>query len=1101
MADKGLFDEFDPFTYKKNIVPTTPMMSTLSREDKERMDESFFETFETSQHMETSEKQDMHMVYDMVESLRIECAEMRKEMGRRDSIYADLKEQLKQRDSAREKENLDLKVAAMQTGKDMQFLMDKMTELTSSLLDRKPITDSSLSKEQSKLADLEVTIKKKPTSKTVSFKSDEAVHEALVGSKELESKIVTLKSNDISSEKKTEYTEPGKKGKNFMKPATFDGSSSWIDYKSHFDMCAELNGWTHDQKGLYLGVSLRGLAQGVLGNLPTKDQKDFETLCNTLGERFSPESQTELYRAQLKEREWKHGENLGEFSQRILRLTTLAYPRADPTLINVLAMGFFIDSISDAEMRLKIQQTRPKDLNEAVKVAVELEAFDRAERQRRGFKYGRQTDTQCEAASDLKKILNIINEDKNEQKAELRTILEQVSKLSQEDKKKSAPSLSELVELINHDKNSSKADKEGNGLESKTLYQNKAKRRCYICNDESHLANRCPVKPKCFNCQEIGHKSFECPQNRSRHHRGPSKDQKQVKRSGSNFEQPINLFDAGIYCCGVINGVGITALVDSGATATMVSDTVYSKLPSYKRPLLEPVGCKMIAANGQEMTTFGVGTFTLSFNGKQFELPAIVADMNSEIVLGVDFMQKFSCVLDMKNCTITTEDLVINCFTKGKMGCFRISAAETVSIPSNNGIVIPGALTGKRVCLEEQYGIIEPYEQLMEKKNILSGRVLARADSEVPVRLMNPTTNPIVIRKGTIIGTFEPIAEVKEMAKKENEHRSGHCLPEPLQDLVDRSSKQLDNEQKCKLKETLLNYQDVFALNDEDMGFTEIVKHQIHTEGAKPIKQRIRRLPHHMAEEADKQVDDMLKRGVIEESNSPWAAGVVLVKKKDGSFRFCVDYRALNDVTVKDAYPLPKISETLDSLSGAKWFSTLDLYSGYWQVGVENEDKPKTAFITRKGLFQFRVLPFGLCNAPATFERLMEVVLAGLQWDICLIYLDDIITFGKSFDEAVENLEKVLDRLRTAGLKLKPKKCELFSKSVSFLGHIISDDGVATEPEKIKAVQDWPVPIDQTEVRSFLGLCGYYRRFIKGYAEIAKPMHTLTENGRPFVWT
>ena len=256
--------------------------------------------------METSEKQDMHMVYDMVESLRIECAEMRKEIGRRDSIYADLKEQLRQRDSAREKEKFDLKVAAMQTGKDMQFLMnkiDKMAELMSSLLDRKPITDSSLSKEHSKLTDPEVTTKKKPTSKTVSFKSDEAVHKDLVGSKELESKIVTLKSNDISSIKKTEYAEPGKKGKNFMKPATFDGSSSWIDYKSHFDMCAELNNLTHDQKGLYLGVSLRGLAQGVLGNLPTKDQKDFETLCNTLGERFSPGSQTESYRAQLKERE------------------------------------------------------------------------------------------------------------------------------------------------------------------------------------------------------------------------------------------------------------------------------------------------------------------------------------------------------------------------------------------------------------------------------------------------------------------------------------------------------------------------------------------------------------------------------------------------------------------------------------------------------------------------------------------------------------------------------------------------------------------------------------------------------------------------------
>ena len=209
----------------------------------------------------------------------------------------------------------------------------------------------------------------------------------------------------------------------------------------------------------------------------------------------------------------------------------------------------------------------------------------------------------------------------------------------------------------------------------------------------------------------------------------------------------------------------------------------------------------------------------------------------------------------------------------------------------------------------------------------------------------------------------------------------------------------------------------------------------------------------------------------------------------------------MNDVTVKDAYPLPKIDETLDSLAGAKWFSTLDLYSGYWQVGMDSSDKAKTAFITRKGLFQFRVLPFGLCNAPATFERLMEAVLAGLQWDICLIYLDDIITFGRNFGEAVENLKKVMERLRGAGLKLKPKKCELFAKSVPFLGHIISDEGVATDPEKIKAVQDWPVPINQTEIRSFLGLCWYYRRFIKGYAETAKPLHTLTEKGRPFVWT
>ena len=170
-------------------------------------------------------------------------------------------------------------------------------------------------------------------------------------------------------------------------------------------------------------------------------------------------------------------------------------------------------------------------------------------------------------------------------------------------------------------------------------------------------------------------------------------------------------------------------------------------------------------------------------------------------------------------------------------------------------------------------------------------------------------------------------------------------------------------------------------------------------------------------------------------------------------------------------------------------------------MGVEPADKPKTAFITQKGLFQFRVLPYGLCNAAATFGRLMEAVLAGLQLEICLIYLDDIITFGRTFEEAVENLEKVFNRLLDAGLKLKiAKKCDLFAKTVSFLRHTISDEGIATDPNKVKVVREWPTPMDQTEVRSFLGLYGYYRRFIKGYSTTAKPLHRLTEKGREYIW-
>ena len=217
-----------------------------------------------------------------------------------------------------------------------------------------------------------------------------------------------------------------------------------------------------------------------------------------------------------------------------------------------------------------------------------------------------------------------------------------------------------------------------------------------------------------------------------------------------------------------------------------------------------------------------------------------------------------------------------------------------------------------------------------------------------------------------------------------------------------------------------------------------------------------------------------------------------MVTKKDGSLRFCVDYHRLNAVTRKDAYPLPKIDETLSTLGGAQWFCTMDLASGYWQIKMKDSDRPKTAFMTRRGLFQFRVMPFGLTNAPATFQRLMDRVLRGLQWEKCLVYLDDIIVFGSTFHETLENLRCVMERLREAGLKLKAPKCKWFQKSVKYLGHIVSAGGISCDPEKIEAVRNWPVPQSVTQVREFLGFASYYRKFIDNFSEIAHPLTELT---------
>ena len=238
-------------------------------------------------------------------------------------------------------------------------------------------------------------------------------------------------------------------------------------------------------------------------------------------------------------------------------------------------------------------------------------------------------------------------------------------------------------------------------------------------------------------------------------------------------------------------------------------------------------------------------------------------------------------------------------------------------------------------------------------------------------------------------------------------------------------------------------------------------------------------------------VDEMLSGGQIEPSDSPWSAPVVLVTKTDGRTRFCVDYRRLNLATVKDAYPLPRIDGTLDMLAGKRWFSTLGLASGYWQVSLSPEARCKTDFATHSGLFQFRVMPFGLCNVPATFESLMDRVLQGLRWSRCLVYLDDIISFGTTFDDSLDNLTLIFERLRSYGLQLKSTKCHLFQSSVPFLGHFVGRNGLECDTRNIEDVKSWPVSDCLKSVRQFLGFVGYYRRFIPSFADLVEPLVAL----------
>ena len=311
----------------------------------------------------------------------------------------------------------------------------------------------------------------------------------------------------------------------------------------------------------------------------------------------------------------------------------------------------------------------------------------------------------------------------------------------------------------------------------------------------------------------------------------------------------------------------------------------------------------------------------------------------------------------------------------------------------------------------------------------------------------------------------------------------------------------LTEEQQKKLDELIDKYKDIFAEETNQLGRTNKVKHKIEVEkDTEPIKQRYYKTGHMADEFIQKEIDKLLKEEIIQRSKSAWASPVVLVQKKDGKTRFCVDYRKLNNVTKKDTYPIPRIDEMLEALGGAKWFTTLDLASGYWQVEMDPESRDKTAFITKYGIYEFNVMPFGLTNAPATFQRLMNEVLDSTLRRGVMIYLDDINIYGKTFEEHLEKLEEVLQLLKETGLKIKPSKCHFAKREITFLGHIVNQKGILPDPEKIEKVKNFPRPKTVTEIRSFLGLASYYRKFMEGFSEIARPMNELTKKDVPFDW-
>ena len=477
----------------------------------------------------------------------------------------------------------------------------------------------------------------------------------------------------------------------------------------------------------------------------------------------------------------------------------------------------------------------------------------------------------------------------------------------------------------------------------------------------------------------------------------------------------------------------------------------------------------------------------------------MVKNLTYEAVLGRDFLRANGAVINLKQGTLQLDDSPIDQLAASTC---PVRVLSTCVIPPSSETVLPVGLDAEFSA--GTVGLIETSQHLMDRYQLQGAAVLATttADHTVPYRLINPTSKPVTLYKGANLGTFTSHSSNLQVFSLDTEVPQPEKPAADIPDVpIDFSNSALTESQQKQLQQLINEYRDVFALSPEELGRTNWVQHTVDTGEAAPIRMRPYRVPEAQKEKIEKCIDDMLDQGVIRPSTSPWASPVVLVKKPDGSDRFCADLRRVNAITKKDSYPLPRIAESLDALAGTQYFSSMDLMSGYWQIEMDPESREKTAFVTHAGLFEFNVMPFGLCNAPSCFQRLMECVLRGLNWRIALIYLDDVLVYSRTFDEHLQHLRLVFDRFREAGLKLKPRKCFFGQKHVKFLGHVISPEGVQPDPAKIEAIKKYPVPRKVKDVRAFLGLANYYRKFVKDFAKIAGPLHELTKKGLKFQWT
>lgn len=552
---------------------------------------------------------------------------------------------------------------------------------------------------------------------------------------------------------------------------------------------------------------------------------------------------------------------------------------------------------------------------------------------------------------------------------------------------------------------------------------------------------------------------------------------------------------------------GYTYLVDSGSPLSLLKYETFVKLPKEKIQNIQNENFSIIGFNTQNQTNINQSCEIESRPNKLQKFYIFDSNFNFDGLVGIDFLENLNAKIDYENKKLILFDKELPLYPYDQNLISDENLKENLSEKNNENktkVTIPART-------------IQTVELNVEDTNLQEGlcpEILVSKEIKIPTALVSIKNNKIITTIANISSNdqnfeidpilIEPLPELKNNETNIQVNNLNFVNNEREQRILNELRlDHLNSEEKELIQNLCLKYKNIFYLEGDKLTFTSLIKHEINTNNSHPIYSKTYRYPHIHKQEVKKQINEMLNQNIIQPSTSPWSSPVWVVPKKIDSsgkqkWRLVIDYRKLNEVTVGDKYPLPNIEDLLDQLGKCKYFSTIDLASGFHQIEIEKRDIPKTAFSVENGHFEFLRMPFGLRNAPSTFERVMDQVLTGIQNEICMTYLDDIITYSSDLNEHIYRLESVFQRLEKHNLKIQPCKCEFLRKEVAYLGHVVTKDGVKPNPNKIIAIQKYPIPKTQKEIKSFLGLTGYYRRFIKNYSEIIKPLTLLLKKNANF---